>query len=89
MAFKLLPFRVRVELDDGKTNMGTIVEHNLQGYKGLTTPNPSGDPEIPDDPPTFHTHIAFLESGAEAVTVDGDPFVVMHRHNILAYMTED
>ena len=24
---------------------------------------------------------------AEAVTVDGDPFVVMHMHNILAYIT--
>ncbi len=86
MAFTLLPFRVRVELDADKTNMGTIVEHKLDGYKGLTTSNPSGDPDIPDDPPTFHTHISFLESGAEAVTIGGEPFVVMHRHNILAYL---
>lgn len=86
MAFHLLKFRVRVELDDGKTNMGTIVEKNLGGWASLTETNPSGDPEIPDDPPTHHDHIAFLESGAEAVTIDGEPFVVMHMHNILAYI---
>lgn len=87
MAFHLLKFRVRVELDDGKTNMGTIVEENLGSWPGLVENHPSGDPEIPDDPPTIHNHIAFLESGAEVVTVGGDPFVVMHMHNILAYIT--
>ncbi len=82
MAFNLLKFRVRVELDAGKTNMGTIVEENLGGYPGLFVNPPFG----PDDP-VNHTHIAFLESGAEAVTIGGDPFVVMHMHNILAYIT--
>ena len=82
MAFTLLKFRLRVQLDEGKTNMGTIVEHNLGGYPGLFVNPPIGlnDPEI-------HTHIAFLESGAEAVTVDGDPFIVMHIDNVLAYLT--
>ena len=87
MAFTLLPFRVRVVLDDGKTNMGTIVEHQLSGYPGLVENHPSGDPEVPDDPPTYHAHIAFLESGAEGVTIGGEQFVVMHMHNILAYIT--
>jgi len=86
MAFTLLPFRVRVELDAGKTNMGTVVEHTLRGYPGLIEAHPSGDPDVPDDPPTIHTHVAFLESGAEAVTVDGNPFVVMHIRNVLAYI---
>ncbi len=82
MAFHLLKFRVRVELDDGKTNMGTIVDENLGGYPGLFT-----SPQTGVDDPVRQTHIAFLESGAEPVTIDGDPFVVMHMHNILAYIT--
>ena len=82
MAFHLLKFRVRVELDEGKTNMGTIVEANLGGYPGLHV-----EPQTGVEDPVSHTHIAFLESGAEPVTVGGDPFVVMHMHNILAYIT--
>ena len=83
MAFTLLKFRVRVKLDDGKTNMGTIVEENLGGYPGLFVSPPFGEGD-----PVNHTHIAFLESGAEPVTIGGDPFVVMHMHNILAYITD-
>ncbi len=83
MAFTLIKFRVRVELDEGKTNMGTIVEENLGGYPGLHE-----SPQTGVEDPVNHTHIAFLESGAEPVTVDGDPFVVMHMHNILAYITD-
>jgi len=81
MAFHLLKYRVRVQLDAGKTNMGIIVEYNLGGYPGLHTAPQTGvgDPEN-------YTHIAFLESGAEPVTIGGDPFVVMHMHNILAYI---
>ena len=81
MAFHLLEYRVRVELDAGKTNMGTIVEENLDGWPGLRT-----GPQVGESEPVNHTHIAFLESGAEAITVGGDPFVVMHMHNILAYI---
>ncbi len=82
MAFTLLKYRVRVELDAGKTNMGTIVEENLGGYPGLYI-----EPQSGVNDPVRHTHIAFLESGAEPVTIGGDPFVVMHMHNILAYIT--
>ncbi len=83
MAFTLIKYRVRVELDDGKTNMGTIVEENLGGYPGLFVNSQTG---VED--PVRYTHIAFLESGAEEVTIDGNPFVVMHMHNILAYITD-
>lgn len=78
-----------VTLDEGKTNMGVIVEHNLMSYPGLIT-----QPEIPEDPeepmgePVVHSHIAFLENGAEEVTIGGNPFVVMHMHNILAYLED-
>jgi hypothetical protein len=82
MAFHLLKYRVRVQLDAGKTNMGTIVESNLGGWPGLYT-----EPQAGVGNPDSYTHIAFLESGAEVVTIDGDPFVVMHMHNILAYIT--
>ena len=89
MAFTLLPFRVRVTLDEGKTNMGVVVEHNLLGYPGLTSPaEPPENPEEEAGDPIFHDHIAFLENGAEEVTIDGDSFVVMHMHNILAYITD-
>ena len=81
MAFHLLEYRVRVQLDSGKTNMGTIVEYNLGGWPGLFTA-----PQVGVGDPDIHTHIAFLESGAEPVTIGGDPFVVMHMHNILAYI---
>ncbi len=83
MAFTLIKYRVRVELDDGKTNMSTIVEENLGGYPGLFV-----NPQTGVEDPVRYTHIAFLESGAEEVTIDGDPFVVMHMHNILAYITD-
>lgn len=83
MAFTLIKYRVRVELDEGKTNMGTIVEANLGGYPGLHT-----EPQTGVEDPVSHTHIAFLESGAQACTIDGEPFVVMHMHNILAYITD-
>lgn len=82
MAFTLIKYRVRVQLDEGKTNMGTIVEENLGGYPGLFV-----NPQSGVEDPVRYTHIAFLESGAEEVTIDGDPFVVMHMHNILAYIT--
>ena len=89
MALTLLPFRVLVTLDEGKTNMGVIVEHNLMSYPGLITqPEPPEDPEEPMSEPVIHNHIAFLENGAEEVTIGGDSFVVMHMHNILAYLED-
>ncbi len=83
MAFTLLKFRVRVELDAGKTNMGTIVEENLGGYPGLFV-----NPQTGVEAPVRYTHIVFLKEGAEEIEVDGETFVVMHMHNILAYISD-
>ena len=83
MAFTLLKYRVRVELDDGKNNMGEIVEENLGGYPGLFTA-----PQTGVEDPVRHTHILFVKEGAEEVEVGGETFVVMHMHNILAYIED-
>jgi hypothetical protein len=88
MAYVLLPYRVRVKLDDGSLSSGIIVEHSLLGYPGLTENHPSGDREIPDDPPTQHHHIVFLKEGSEEVEIGGETFVIMHMHNILAYIID-
>ena len=88
MAYNLLKFRVRVKVDAGSQNTGVIVESPLGGYSGLLEFHPSGDPEIPDDPPTLRSHILFEKEAAEEVDIGGETFVILHMHSILAYIED-
>lgn len=84
--FTLLPYRVRVTLDEGKTNIGTIVESNLRGYNSLANGQISENPEDPDPPDILHQHIVFVREGADEVEIDGVTYLVMHITSILGYI---
>lgn len=81
--YNLLPFRIRVLCDEGKSNIGTIVEHQLRSYPGLITPGEG------ENPPLEHDRVFFLESGAEKVDIEGTEYALMHMHNLLAYLTDE
>lgn len=83
----LLAYRVRVLVDENSNTTGMIVENNLRNYCGLLDRHPSGDPEIPDDPPTQHNHIAFIKELTTEVEIDGETYLVMGINAIVGYIT--
>ncbi len=81
--------RVLVTLDDGKDNVGRIVQHTCQSESRLMIPFgeiPEGEP-----PPERqrYDHIVFVKEMSDEVEIAGVPYVGMSVDAILAVIPDD
>lgn len=83
----LLPYRVSVVLDQGKTNIGKIVDHNLRSHPFLFEYPEPANPGDPKPSPIFHDHVIFIENMTSMVTVGGIDYYGMHVSAIVGYIT--
>jgi len=85
MAYHLLPYRVLVLPDAGKTDTGEVVEGEPPfSWEPVTPPIPPIFGETAEK--TYHTHVVFCENMAHPVTQGGVDYYAMHRDAILGYL---
>lgn len=85
---ELLENRILVELDDGETNVGVMIAHNLRSYRRLMTPGTNPPPPEEPTEDVYHTHIVFIESMTTEVTIGGNTYLAMHKNAIVGYITD-
>lgn len=85
MAIHLMRGRLRVLLDEGKTDTGTVVEANLGMYPGLLMPLVQPEnPEDPAEPRVYNNHVIFAPEMTTEVEIEGVTYVLMTTEAILA-----
>ena len=90
---KLVYERVLVTLDEGKENIGRIVQHTCRGESRLMIPRipqvvqpgeePQATPEI-----LWYDHIVFVKEMSDEVEIDGVSYVGMAVAAILAVIPD-
>ena len=89
-AYHLMRGRLRVLLDNGETDRGTVVEANLGTYKGLYMPivEPE-DPEDPTAPRVCNNHVVFVPENTTEVEVEGITYKIMNMDAIVALICDE
>ena len=91
---QLVSGRLLVTLDEGKDNVGRIVQHDCQGEARLMIPR--AGPVVPEgeEPPIvpemeYYDHVVFVKEMSDDVEVDGVTYVGMGIDAILAVIPDD
>lgn len=86
MAYTILPYRLLIEPDEGKTDRGTVVEGEAPYTWEITPPPPPPPIFGPTRTKVYHTHVVFCEGMAQLVTQGGTDYYCMHRNAVLGYL---
>lgn len=90
---KLLSGRLLVTLDEGKENVGVIVQHECQGDRSLMVPRevvevPPGSEAPPVPEQEYYNHIIFTKEMSSEVEIDGVTYIGMSREAIIAVIVD-
>ena len=90
---KLVYERVLVTLDEGKLNIGRIVQHTCPGESRLMIPRVPQDVQPGEDPQPvpemlWYDHIVFVKEMSDEVEIDGVSYVGMSVDAILAVIPD-
>ena len=90
---KLVHERVLVTLDEGKQNIGRIVQHTCQGESRLMIPRVPQDVQPGEDPGPMpemqrYDHIVFVKEMSDEVEIDGVTYVGMSVAAIIAVIPD-
>lgn len=88
MAYTILPCRILVLPDDGKTDRGEIVSGLAPSTFELVDPQPDPPPLTPIYERVYHTHVVFITDMAQLVTQGGTDYYCMHRDAVLGYLDD-
>lgn len=90
---KLLSGRLLVTLDEGKNNIGRIVQHKCEGDPNLKIPREVVVVPPDEEPPPvleqeWYDHVIFVKEMTSEVEIDGVTYVGMKADAIIAVITD-
>ncbi len=85
--------RVLVTLDEGKQNIGRIVQHTCMGESRLMVPRvepdvPNGEEPQPIPEIEYYDHVVFVKEMSDQVIVDGMDYIGMSIDAIIAVIPD-